>query len=204
MDLKEKLKPEHTALLVIDIQNDFASPEGLLGRGGRDLSLVDPMIEKLGKLADAAKRANVLTLYTQHKFDRSKLNDLQKEQYDLDGRTVTCDIKTDGWHFYRINPPAEDVYEKYAYSAFSSRALTSRLEAYGIKTIVITGMDAIYCVESTIRSGFDLGYKIVVPEDLIAGNARHLPWQEKTLELTKKTFGVVTSSEELERAWHVD
>lgn len=70
-----------------------------------------------------------------------------------------------------------------------------------IKTLVITGMDIIYCVESAIRNGFDLGYKIVVPEDMVAGNAKAKEFNERTLELVKKTFGVVVKSEDLVRIW---
>lgn len=201
LPLAEKINPKHTALLVIDIQNDFASPTGSLGRGGRDLSMVEPMIDRLQDLTETAKHAGVLTLYTQELFDRSKLNDLQKEQYDLDGKGIVCDIAADGWHFYRIDPPPEAVFEKYVHDPFSNPRLVQTLHDHGIKTLIVTGLDTIYCVEYAIRNGFDRGYKIVVPEDLVAGNARHIHWQQKTLELTRKTFGCVTTAAEIKRIW---
>ena len=94
MDLKEKLNPVHTALIVIDIQNDFCSPEGTLGKRGRDFTLIDQMMEKLPKVIQSAKEANVLTLYTQQIYDPQQINDLQKKQYGLDGKLITCDINT--------------------------------------------------------------------------------------------------------------
>ena len=204
MDLKTKIDPKHTALVVIDIQKDFASPQGIRGQGGGDLSLVDPMVDKFEKLLPVAKRAGVLILYTQQIYRREKLNDLQKEQFDLDGKLIMCDPKTGGHEFYRIDPPQEDVFEKQNFNAFSNTALQERLDAHGIKTLVITGMDTYYCVETAIRNGYDLGYKIVVPTDLVAGNAKYMELHNRTLELVDKTYGVLTTAHELETLWAVN
>lgn len=62
-------------------------------------------------------------------------------------------------------------------------------------------MDIIFCVETAIRVGFDLGYKIVVPEDMVAGNARDKDANGRTFELIKKTYGVIVNSEDLLRVW---
>lgn len=203
MKLKEKINPKYTALIVIDIQNDFASPNKRFFRAkrGGDLTLVDPMIDKLEKVIPVAKKAGVTVVYTQQIYDRNKLNDLQKEQYDLDGKLVTCDIATDGYKFYRLTPPDDSVFPKYNYNIFSNTDLVDKLKEKSIKTLVITGMDIIFCVETAIRNGYDLGYKIVVPTDMIAGNANSKIMNEKTLELIKKSYGVLTSSEELLHFW---
>ena len=201
MDLKEKIDPKHTALLVIDVQKDFADPKGVRAMRGGDLSQVDPMVDKLEKLIPIAQRAGVLVLYTQQIYNRDKLNELQKEQYDLDNRLIMCDPKTGGHEFYRIKPPIEDVFEKHTFDAFSNPELRERLQVRGTKTLVITGMDTYHCVESAIRNGYDLGYKILVPEDVVAGNAKHIDMHNKTLDLVRKTFGVVTNFEELKTIW---
>jgi len=80
MTLEEKIAPKYTALIVIDIQNDFASPDKRFFRASRngDLSLVDPMIDKLEKVIPVAEKAGVLVIYTQQIYDPSSLNELQK------------------------------------------------------------------------------------------------------------------------------
>ncbi len=201
LPLSEKIKPEHTALLVIDIQNDFCAPDGLLGKRSRDLSLMDPMIDKLIRLITTADNKNVLTIYSQQIYDPQKLNPLQKEQYDLDGKLITCDISTSGYKFYRINPPLEKVYIKHNYNIFSNPKIIEILERHRIKTLIITGVDSQYCIETAIRNGFDLGYKIVVPEDLIATSAKHIDMQNRTLELVRKTYGVVVKCDDLVNLW---
>ena len=203
MPLTEKVGPQHTALIVIDIQNDFASPDKrfFAASRNRDLSMCDPMIDKLEQVIPMAESAGVLVLYTQQLYDPSKLNVLKKEQYELDGKLVTVEAGTKGADFYRISPPTDRVFVKYDFNIFSNPNLVKLLEERSIKTLVITGMDIIFCVETAIRNGYDLGYKIVVPEDLIAGNAKYMDWNTRTLEITKYTFGVVTSSAELMRIW---
>ncbi len=201
MDLKKKLDSRHTALLVIDIQKDFAAPNGVRGQRGGDLSQVDPMVDRLEIVIPIAEQSGVLVLYTQQVYDRDKLNELQKEQFDLDGKLIMCDPKTGGQEFYRINPPSELVFEKQNFNAFSNPKLQDALNARGIKTLVITGMDTYYCVETAIRNGYDLGYKIVIPEDLVACNGKHIEMHNRTLELVKKTYGVVVTFDELKRIW---
>lgn len=201
MDLKKKLDPKHTALLVIDLQKDFAAPDGVRGQRGGDLSQVDPMIDKLETVIPIAEQSGILVLYTQQVYDRDKLNELQKEQFDLDGKLIMCDPETGGHEFYRINPPSEQIFEKQNFNAFSNLELQQILNDHDIKTLVVTGMDTYYCVETAIRNGYDLGYKIVVPEDLVAGNGKHIEMHNRTLELVRKTYGVVTTSYELKKIW---
>lgn len=201
MTLSEKMTPSTTALIVVDIQNDFCSPDGVLAKRGRDLSLMDPMIDKLESLIEIAKSKNILTLYTKQIYDRTKLNQLQLEQYDLDNKLVTCDISGEGCRFYRLQPPENSVYVKYNFNVFSNYDFLKTLERNQIKSLVVTGVDAQFCVETAIRNGFDLGYKIVVPSDLIATNGKKIEMINHTLELVRSTYGTVTSYSELESLW---
>jgi ureidoacrylate peracid hydrolase len=201
MELVEKIRPVHTALVIIDVQKDFASPDGLCGRRGRDLSQVEPMIEKLKKTISIAENAGVSIYYVRQIFDRSKMSPLKLEQYDLDGNLITCDIATDGWYFYKLNPPEELIYTKYNYNAFSIPEFVESLQQKEIRTLVLTGMDTYVCVETTLRTAFDLGYKVVLPKDLVAANARHLDWHERTLAIVQKIYGPVVDSSEINQIW---
>lgn len=197
MNLREKLNPTSTALLVIDIQNDFCSPSGLMASMGKDISGMGTMIEKIIELAKACDMAGVPVFYTQQIYDRSKLTNLQKEQYDLDGKMVTCDIAGDGYKFYKLNPPADRIFPKYTYNVFSNHKLNNELSKQHIKTLIVTGVSTQICVETAIRNGFDTGYKIVVPRDLVATTSKDPDTQERTLRLVEKTYGVVVDSVEV-------
>ncbi|MEJ0073100.1 MAG: cysteine hydrolase [Candidatus Saccharibacteria bacterium] len=168
MNLSDKLNPDHTALIVVDMQNDFCAPDGVMGRMDKDVSGMGALVLRLRALIEVCESKDMPVLFTQQLYDRSKLNDLQKEQYDLDGKLVTCDIEGDGWKFYGFDPPVKDVYQKYNYNIFSNRKLCDDLVKAHIKTLIITGVSTQICVETAIRNGFDLGYKIVVPADMVA------------------------------------
>jgi ureidoacrylate peracid hydrolase len=197
MDLQTKLNPTSTALLVIDLQSDFCSPSGLMASMGKDVSGMDVMIGKVKKLASACDNVGIPLFYTQQIYDRSKLTDLQKEQYDLDGKMVTCDIDGDGYKFYKLDPPADRIFPKYTYNVFSNPELSDELSNRGVKTLIVTGVSTKICVETAIRNGFDIGYKIVVPRDLVATTSKDPDTQERTLRLVEKTYGIVVDSAEV-------
>lgn len=197
MDLRAKLNPASTALLVIDIQNDFCSPSGVMASMGKDVSGMAIMVEKIKKLAAVCDANGVPVFYTQQIYNRSKLTDLQKEQYDLDGKMITCDINGEGYMFYKLNPPTDRIFPKYTYNVFSNLDLSNELLNRGVKTLIITGVSTQICVETAIRNGFDIGYKIVVPRDLVATTSKDPGTQERTLRLVEKTYGVVVNSSEI-------
>lgn len=197
MDLQTKLDPKSTAFLVIDIQNDFCSPSGLMASMGKDVSGMDAMIEKIKQLAVLCEEMEIPVFYTQQIYDRTKLTDLQKEQYDLDGKMITCDIDGEGYKFYKLTPPDDRIFPKYTYNVFSNADLSTELTHLSVKTLVITGVSTQICVETAIRNGFDIGYKLVVPRDLVATTSKDPDTQERTLRLVEKTYGVVVDSAEV-------
>src|SRR5690606_382934 len=132
ISLPEKVSLKHTALIIIDIQRDFCASDGVLARRGRDVSAVNRVIDKLESLIDTATSRSILTLYSQQIYDRKKLNALQLEQYDSDNKLVTCDIDSNGYKFYRIQPPLDRVFPKYNYNIFSNLKLVRMLEDRGI------------------------------------------------------------------------
>lgn len=186
MNLRDKLDPNTTALLVIDLQNDFCSPTGLMASMGKKVSGMRTMIKQIEQLAELCNSLNIPVFYTQQIYDRSKLTALQNEQYDLDGKMITCDIASDGYKFYKLNPPADRVFPKYTYNVFSNPDLCQELSLKGIKTLIITGVSTQICVETAIRNGFDIGYKMVVPRDLVATTSSSPAVQNILYVLLKK------------------
>ena len=71
------------------------------------------------------------------------------------------------------------------------------IAAANIKTLIITGVSTQICVETAIRNGFDLGYKIIVPSDLVGTTSNDPATQTITLKRVGKTFGMVSSLGEI-------
>ena len=93
------------------------------------------------------------------------------------------------------------VVPKYKYSGFVSTYLDQYLRSGGIKTLIITGIAANVCVESTARDGFMREYYIVIPYDLTEGTtAEAKEWSLKNIDMF---FGEVVSSSDILESWKV-
>ena len=63
--LEQKVNPEHAAVLVIDIQNDFCHEDGYLRKLGLDISATQSMVPRLVQFVDEARKANVKIIFVQ-------------------------------------------------------------------------------------------------------------------------------------------
>ena len=70
LNLDEKVNPAWTALVLIDVQNDFAKPDGACGKFGDDLSAVDPMLDRLRRLVEVARQKQILIVHVGMSNDR--------------------------------------------------------------------------------------------------------------------------------------
>ena len=86
LSFEERIDPASTALIIVDVQNDFASPQGVCGKVGDDVSAVPAMVGRLVRLIESARNAGVLIIYlrtiygqrgTEHRLvvDRAKIDD---------------------------------------------------------------------------------------------------------------------------------
>ena len=85
--------PARTALVMIDIQNDFCHPDGICGKAGKDLSMMPPMIGKAVELLKAARETGVHVIHVQHAVLRDGASDAPAWRYFIsslaaDGKVV--------------------------------------------------------------------------------------------------------------------
>lgn len=209
--LADKVRPAHTALVVIDVQNDFSAEGGFVARGGRDVSQIPKMASRLRELIDHARRARVLLVFIRCSYSSEGnryLSDVWLEQAARrqgGGYTLTpvCQDDTWGVEFYgNISPTSDDiVIVKHRYSGFHGTDLDLVLRSRGIRTVVLTGVSTHVCVETTAREAFVRDYYTVVVGDCCAAysKAEH----ETALMLIDRFFGEVTGMDTLCSLWPV-
>ena len=199
--LEQKIAPEHTAVIVIDVQNDFCADDGVFGRQGQDLSAIQAMVPRLVPFVDVARAAGCLTVFVRGLYDEVYLGPNVVERRARRSRSsALCLSDSLGFDYYQIRPQPGDVeVRKHRYSAFIGTDLDLLLRSQGIQTIVMTGVTTNVCVESTSRHGFMLGYYVVLTSDCAATNDLHL--HQPTLENIERYFGVVHQAAELEAVW---
>jgi ureidoacrylate peracid hydrolase len=169
IDLADMVAPASTALLVIDVQNDYLSPEGWFGRTGVDVSSGAAMLPRLLGLIDTARSAGVAVIYTRnwHRPETDSaawLDKLARSGQSADDRPGRAG--TWGAEFYCVAPaPGEEVVSKFRYDAFLGTNLDYLLRVRGVTAMVCAGTTTNVCVESTARSGHLRDYHVVLVED---------------------------------------
>jgi ureidoacrylate peracid hydrolase len=164
----EWIDPARTALLLIDMQVDFGSPDGLLGRAGLDMSAPAAAMAQSQRLADAARAAGVppvfIGLQTRADMDsRSWKEWMRRRDKNPDSDSGVCREGTRGAEFVGPTPlPEEMVIGKLRYSSFFGTPLDAALKARGVDTLVVCGLTTECCVDCTVRDAFHLDYHVLI------------------------------------------
>ena len=163
----------HTALLMIDIQNDFCHTDGVAGCEGKNLAMMEGMLSHASQLLQVARTAGVLVVHVQHTVLPVGGSDAPAWRYFLsplspDGKIV---VKGTWGHGFMdaVKPlPEENILTKHRSSAFFNTQLDTLLRARQVRTIAICGVLAEGCVESTLRDSFHRDYYPVLVPDATA------------------------------------
>ncbi|WP_243078206.1 pyrimidine utilization protein B [Pantoea sp. MQR6] len=172
--------PSQTALIVVDMQNAYATQGGYLDLAGFDVSATKPVIAKIHQAVTAARAAGIQIIWFQNGWDEQyveagdagspnfhKSNALKtmRKRPELQGTLLS----KGSWDYALVDeltPQAGDiVLPKPRYSGFFNTPLDSMLRSRGIRHLIFTGIATNVCVESTLRDGFFLEYFGVVLED---------------------------------------
>jgi ureidoacrylate peracid hydrolase len=141
--LREKIDPNHAALIVIDMQNDFRARGGLVDKGGRDVSAVQDMARHLPALIESARKAGALVIFVRSVYttdDNRYLSDVWLEQAARKqggGYTQTPVCRDGSWegdYYGDVRPlPGDIVVTKHRYNAFHKTDLDTILRANGVR-----------------------------------------------------------------------
>jgi ureidoacrylate peracid hydrolase len=206
--LAEKVRPEHCAVLIVDVQNDFCAEGGAMHREGRDVSSVQAMVPRLAGLIDAARSAKVRCIWIRNVYNTAPnwyLSEVWLEHAQRRRRGAYLSIpvcEPNAWNgdFFQIKPlPDEAIVTKHRYGAFESSDLDLVLRSQGIRTVVMTGVATNVCVETTARQAFLRDYYVVFTSDCTAtyNQADH----DAALRNIDAYFGEVVTAAAVRACW---
>ncbi len=202
---------EKSAIVVVDMQNAFASKGGMLDVAGVDISDAPRVVGAIRGVLEAARSAGVPIVYLQmgYKPDLSNSGgpnspNPRKElgmRLMHDRPELKAKILTEGtWDFALVDElaprPADLVIVKTRYSGFAGTTLDSHLRVRGIRYLFFAGIATNVCVESTLRDAYFHDYWpiLLVDGTMPAGAAA---MQEATLFNVESFFGWTMKSEDL-------
>ena len=202
---------ERTALLVIDMQNAFASPGGMLDLAGIDVTAAADAVQNARMIREAARRAGVPVIYLVIGYppDGSTAGGpdspnpqkelslrLMRERPELQGKLLTFGT----WDFEIVDElkpaPGEIVIVKSRYSGFHGTTLDSQLRTKGIRNLLVAGIASNVCVESTIRDAYFHEYwPVMIADATMPAGTKAI--QEATDFNVRTFFGWVAQSEDV-------
>ena len=195
--LAEQLSPAKTALIIVDVQNDFCHDQGVFGKRDFSLSHVDKAVSHLLPFMNQCRQYHlpiifIRTIHSQWTDSESWVGRMQGVAREM----LICRPDSWGSEFYKVKPLTTDfVVTKHRFSGFVGTDLDLVLRSKGIETLLMTGVATNVCVETTARDGFSRDYRIILVEDCCAA---YSPEEHaSTVTNIRKYFGIVTNSEVL-------
>jgi nicotinamidase-related amidase len=206
----DRLAPDRTALLVIDVQRYFVHPEYPFGKwvagmvpGGIDVyyqRVRDLVIPNIRRLLEGARQRGLFIVFTEAgslRPDGADLPGWMRRHIAMSGAAVyppfsdpSCRVDDS------VAPrPGELILQKTTSGPLNSTKLDQTLRVLGIDTVIVTGVVTDVCVAQTAREFGDRDFNAIVVEDACASTdeARH----KAALETIAITFGFVESTEQV-------
>lgn len=206
--LNAKVEPGHTAVLVIDMQNDFIAPGGLRSKEGDDLSSAQHLVPRLKRFLEQARAASVQVVYIQAVYNSETdqyISEVWREQDRRRRKSGSPEdqCKEGTWNaeiYGELAPRESDiVIQKHRYCAFEGTGLDLVLRSRRIRTLIMTGMATDICVESTARAAFVKDYYVIFSSDCTTTYSSEA--HERTLRLMHRFYGEVASTEQIVNCW---
>ncbi|WP_234906522.1 cysteine hydrolase family protein [Rhizobium rhizogenes] len=213
-DLERKLTIDlaRTAIVVVDMQNDFCHPDGWLAHIGVDVTPARAPITPLQTLLPTLRKEGVPIIWLNwgNRPDRMNLPPAVLHVYNRDGRSIGIGdtlpkrdaevLQAGSWAAAVVDelaPHTNDIsVDKFRMSGFHDTELDSILRNLDIETVLFAGVNADQCVLCTLQDANFRGYDCILLEDCSATTSPQF-CMDATIYNVRQCFGFVGSSQEI-------
>ena len=192
---------EITALLVIDPYNDFISEGGKVWNRLKAVAEANNCVSHMALILDGARKAGLRVFYALH--HRYRPGDYETWQYIAPVQEAAWSHKTfehgtwGGEIRREFAPQPGDIValEHWCSSGFANTDLDVQLKQHGLHQLIVIGLLAHTCVESTVRFAAELGYEVTVVRDAPASYADEEMHAALDINLPNYASAMVTTNE---------
>ncbi len=193
---------DRMGLLIVDPYNDFISDGGKLWPRVREVVEANGCIPHMIQILKAARTAGVRIFFSPHHRWRTGDYETWKYWAPIQEAAARSKVFADGtWggtfrDEFTPQPGEVIALEHWCSSGFANTDLDLQLKKHGIHQLIVIGLRANTCIDSTVRYAAELGYEVTLVKDAIGG----FSWDEMkaTLELNAPNYArAILSTEEL-------
>jgi nicotinamidase-related amidase len=204
-----------SALLIIDMQNDFCHPDGWLSHIGVDVTPARQPIAPLQNLLPLLREVNIPIIWINwgNRPDLLNISAAASHVYNPTGEGIGLGdalpkngakvLMKGSWAAAVVDElvqlPQDICVDKYRMSGFWDTALDSILKNLGRTTLFFAGVNADQCVMTTLQDAHFLGYDCILVQDCTATTSPEYCWQA-TLYNVKQCFGFISDSQAMIKA----
>jgi gluconolactonase len=193
------LDPKRTALLIQDMQNDVIIEGGAFAESGSPQHAKEQnVIANSQKLAEAARAKGVHVIHVHYVVEEGAPG-LQLNAPLFAGVKDANALVRGSWGAAPadgLEPKDGDLLvEKMRMSAWQGTKLDNILRANGVDTVIVTGAWTNMSIEHTARTGADMGYRMIVPEDCCS--TMNADWHNASINYALQNVSTVTKSDDV-------
>jgi len=176
MSSEDKVDPEKTALILIEFQNEFTTEGGKLYDAVKDCMAEKNTLGNAKDLLDSARKSGLTVVHLPISFDKGH-NEISKDSYGIlkgvkDGEAfLNGEWGSEFAEGFKPETGELTANGKVGLCGFQSTNLDFMMRQRGCDTLVIAGFLTNCCVESTMRSAYERGYKVFTVEDACAATS---------------------------------
>ena len=203
-----------TALIIVDMQNDFCGDGGWISSMGIDCSAAQALVRPINQVADALRRADVPVVWVNWgvRSDRANLAPSTQHPFNPNGAGPgLAGERRDEHHSYKVlqkdewgaslvdglvREPDDIWVDKHRISGFWDTPLDSILRNLNVSTLLFAGINADHCVYATLMDANFHGYDTIMLEDCVATTSPDF-CLAATLHNVRFCFGFTTKSTQL-------
>jgi ureidoacrylate peracid hydrolase len=196
---------EKSALIIVDMQNDFVHPEGQFGIMAKqnperniDHDFLSSPVPHIKRLAAAFRNAGRPVVFIAHVL-KSDYSDAAFPYWRRERPSDSQFIVEGTWGAEIIDElrpeEGEHLVVKKGYGGFSNTPLDTILRNFGVTTCVVTGVTTCTCVSTTIRGGVENNYRMIIVGDGTADVQREA--HEHELKTMARVFADVKTTDEV-------
>lgn len=195
-------EPDSTALIVVDVQNDYCHENGALAKLGKSVETTQSIVPNITALISCAKDVSVPVLFVVTHHDPVTDSPAWTSRQLYNKNQIICLTGSWGAESYMLDRKQADyIIIKNRYSGFYGTNLDLILRSLKRNKLLICGFTTNVCVESTVRDANSLDYFAAVVSDCTAASTE----QEHASGLynIEKYFGYLTNLTEIKRFWNI-